>query len=161
MLFDRTRFMEHLALDCPHWLRHFCDAARERFGLPAFAYDCENETQWGWVEYEGIEYNVSRPYDRDTLEGWDGSVPFGCNFGVTLSVSWDCPADWDAVWSTTLLVPRVGQGLADLFGRPVYHHRTTFADGDNKIRHLFKRRVFRTTLEGATARNRDVPRDWR
>jgi hypothetical protein len=134
MEFDRIRLMEHLAVDCPLSLQEFCDAMRRRFGLPAFEFDFENETEWGLVEHEGIEYNVSRPYERGTLEEWDGSVPVGCNFGVTLMVSQDCPPGHDAEWSSAELVPHIGQGLADLLGRRVYHHRTWVGAGENVVR---------------------------
>src|SRR5262245_26623931 len=103
MEFDRIRLMEHLAVDCPLSLQEFCDAMQRRFGLPAFEFDSENETEWGLVEHEGIEYNVSRPYERGTLEEWDGSG----TFGVTLMLSQDCRLS-----------------LADVVGRRVYHHRT-------------------------------------
>ena len=61
------RFMEHLALDCSLSLREFCHAIQQQFELPAFAFDFENETEWGLVAHAGIEYNVSRPYERGTL----------------------------------------------------------------------------------------------
>ena len=138
MEFDRIRLMEHLAIDCPLSLQEFCDAVQRRFGLPAFEFDFENETEWGLVEHEGIEYNVSRPYERGTLEEWDGSVPVGCNFGVRLMVSQDCPPNRDAEWSSAELVPHIGQGLADLLGRRVYHHRTWVGAGENVVR----KRVF-------------------
>jgi len=61
MEFGRTRLIEHLAVDCPLSLLEFCDAMRRQFRLPAFQFDFENDTEWELVEYEGIEYNVSRP----------------------------------------------------------------------------------------------------
>jgi hypothetical protein len=77
---SHIRLMECLALDSRLSLEELCDVFRRLFRLPEFGYDCENETEWGLVEHEGIEYNVSRPYERATLEEWDGSVPVGCNF---------------------------------------------------------------------------------
>ena len=138
MEFSRIRLMEHLAVDCPLSLEEFCKAMRQRFGLPDFKYDFENETEWGLVEHEGIEYNVSRPYERGTLEEWDGSVPVGCNVGVTLMVSQECPPSQDAEWSSAELVTHIGQGLADLLGGRVYHHRSWIQGGKNMTR----KRVF-------------------
>jgi hypothetical protein len=138
MKHDRTRLMELLAVDCPLTLEAFCDAMRGRFGLPDFEFDSENETEWGLVERDGIEYNVSRPYERGTLQKWDDSVPAGCNFGVTLIVSKDCPPYQDVEWSSAELVPNIGQGLADLLGQRVYHHRSWVGVGDN----VMQRRVF-------------------
>ena len=133
MEFGRIRLMEHLAVDCPFSLQEFCEAVRRQFGLPAFEFDCENETEWGLVEYDCIEYNVSRPYEPGKLQEWDSSVPAGCNFGVTLMVSHDCPPSRDPKWSAAELVPYIAQGLADLLGRRVYHHRTWMTTGNNVV----------------------------
>jgi hypothetical protein len=130
--------MEHLAMECPLSLEEFCEAMRQRFSLPDFGYDSEDETEWGSVVHEGIEFNVSRPYEPGTLEEWDGSVPVGCNIGITLAVFQDCPPGQDAEWNSQALVSQVGQGLADLLGRRVYHHRTWLAAGENVTR----KRVF-------------------
>jgi hypothetical protein len=138
MEFDRIRFMEKLAVDCPLSLQEFCDTMQRQFGLPDFEFDCENENEWGLVEHEGIEYNVSRPYERGTLEEWDGSVPVGCNFGVILMVFKDCPPGQDAEWSPAELVSKVGQDLADLLWQRVYHHRSWAKAGENVTR----KRVF-------------------
>lgn len=131
MEFDRIRLMEHLAIDCRLSLEEFCDAMQRRFDLPDFEYDSENETTWVLVNHGGIEYNVSRPFKRGMLEEWDGSVPLGCNVGVTLTAFKDCPPGQDADWSSAELVERVGQGLAELLQRRVYHHRTWLAAGKN------------------------------
>jgi len=131
---NRTRFEEHLAVACPLSLEKFCQKIQLRFGLPDFEFDYENETEWALVEYEGIEYNVSRPFKRGTLQKWDESVPTGCNFGITLSVSEDCPQKFNIEWGSTELVPSFGQALADVLGRKVYHHRTWLGAGRNKIR---------------------------
>src|SRR5262245_12943755 len=133
MDFGRIRLMESLALDSRLSLEEFCDVFRRLFGLPEFEYDCENETEWGLVEHEGIEYNVSRPYKRGKLEEWDGSVPVGCTFGITLMVSQDCPPGRDAAWGAAELAPRVGQALADRLSTRVYHHRSSSA-GESIVR---------------------------
>jgi hypothetical protein len=149
MEFNRVRFMELLAIDCPLSLQKFCDAMQREFGLPDFTFDFENETEWGLVEHEGVEYNVSRPYERGTLEEWDGSVPAGCNLGITLMVSQDCPPGQDAEWSSAELVPLIAQGLADLLGRRVYHHRSWLGTGEN----LTRKRVFHPKVRRAESRH--------
>lgn len=101
------------------------------FKLPDFEYDCENETEWGSVKHEGIDFNVSRPYERGVLEEWDGSVPVGCTIGVTLTAFKDCPPGQDPHWTSNDLVERVGQRLANLLGLRVYHHRTWLGVGTN------------------------------
>ncbi len=134
MDFSQIRVMEHLAIDCPLSLRDFCDAMQQRFELPDFEFDAENETEWGLVEHEGIEYNVSRPFEVGTLQSWDQSVPEGCNVGVSLLVSQECPPTQDVEWGSATLVPHVAEGLADLFGSTVYHHRSWLGVGENVIR---------------------------
>jgi hypothetical protein len=132
MEINRIRFIEHLAIDCPLSLEEFCHAMQQKFGLPDFEFDFENETEWDLVEYEGIEYNISRPYEPDTWGGWVETVPAGCNFAITLQVSEDCSPEQNIHWSFAELVPSVGQRLADLFMQPVYHYRTWFGVGRSK-----------------------------
>jgi hypothetical protein len=131
MEINRIRFTEHLAIDSQLSLQEFCSAIQQRLGLPDFEFDYENETEWGLVEYEGIEYNVSRPYEPGTLQGWDETVAAGCNFKVTLTVGKERPSDQDIEWSSAELVPSIGQVLAELFDTPVYHHRTWLGAGKN------------------------------
>jgi hypothetical protein len=136
---SESRFMEHLATDSSLSLREFCARMQRQFGLPDFEFDAENETEWGLVVRESVEYNVSRPYQRGTLQAWDGSVPVGCNFGVTLRVSDQCPASHDAAWSLSNLVAPVAQGLADVLEQSVHHHRTWVKDGAS----IARKQVFR------------------
>jgi hypothetical protein len=136
---NRIRLAEHFALRCPLPLEDVCNAVRERFGLPDFEYDSENETEWGLSFHDGLEFNVSRPYEDGVLQAWDDSVPHGCNVGFTLSVSADRSEPHDAEQSGTQLVPRIGQALADLLCHPIHHHRTWLGPGNN----LRRARVFR------------------
>lgn len=131
---SRIRFMECFVVDCPLLLQEFCYSIQQRFELPDFEFDWENETEWGLVEYEGIEYNLSRPFERGTLQEWDESVPAGCNFAITLSVSQERLPEQNVEWSSAELVPKIGQALADLFERQVYHHRTWLGVGNNLTR---------------------------
>ncbi|MCO6043149.1 hypothetical protein NG895_04465 [Aeoliella sp. ICT_H6.2] len=131
---NRIRVMEHLAVDCCFSLTEVCEGLQQLLSLPDFAYDCENETEWSSVVDRGIEYNVSRPYKRGTLEEWDDSVPAGCSVAVTLTAFKDCPPGQDPEWDSTELVERVGQGLANLLEQTVYHHRTWLRPGENITR---------------------------
>ena len=63
--------MEHLALDCSLALPELCAAVARALLLPEMRLDFENDTEWGSCEVDGIGYNVSRPYRRDTLRSWD------------------------------------------------------------------------------------------
>lgn len=129
MNFDRIRVIEHLSVDCLLSLEEFCLGMQRQFGLSDFEYDNENE--WGWVVEAGIEYNVSRPYERGTLEQWDNSVPAGCNVAISLTAFKDCSPGQDPDWDSAELVERVGQGIADLLQKRVYHHRTWLRAGEN------------------------------
>jgi hypothetical protein len=60
-------------------------------------------------------------------------------------VSQDSPIGRDTNWSASDLVPNIGQGLADLLGRRVYHHRTWLGVGENVMRTL----VFYPKVRGA------------
>jgi hypothetical protein len=131
---DRIRLAEHFALWSPLSLEDICNAVQQRFGLPDFEYDSENETEWGRSLHDGLEFNVSCPYEDGTLQTWDDSVPPGCNVGFALSVSADRSEPSDAERSCTQLVPSIGQALADLLGQPIHHHRTWLGPGNDVTR---------------------------
>lgn len=131
---NRIRLAEHLAVDCSLSLTEFCEGMQRLLSLPDFAYDSENETEWGSVVDAGIEFNVSRPYERGTLEEWDDSVPAECNVEVTLTAFRDCHPGQDPDWDSMELVERVGQGLANLLRQRVFYHRTCLGPGENITR---------------------------
>lgn len=131
---DKTRLAEHFAFWCSLSLTDLCTAVRDRFSLPEFELGSENETEWAVVLHDGLEYDISCPYEDGTLQTWDDSVPPGCNIGFTLSVSTDAIEPRDAEQSSIALVPRIGQALADLFTQPIYHHRTWLGPGGNITR---------------------------
>ncbi len=68
---------EHLAFHSNLELEPLCAAIQKALDLPAFQLDAENETAWGFARREGVEYNVSMPYEDGTLQAWDESVPPG------------------------------------------------------------------------------------
>ena len=123
MEFDRIAFMEHLAFRSDLGLAEACERLARGLGLPPFALDAENETAWGLVEVDGVEVNVSRPYEAGTLQEWDETTPPGCNFGVILIVSKGHPAYPDHQRAMQRLVPSYGQRIADALTTCVYHHR--------------------------------------
>lgn len=128
---DRTAMMEHLAVTSALTLRQFCDRVREILKLPEFQFDFENETEWGLVEVDNIEYNISRPYEEGTLQEWDDTVPAGCNFGISLVLYREHPYANDHDWAFIHLVAPVAQKLADGFSSPIHYHRTWLGPGDN------------------------------
>lgn len=106
--------MEHFALETTLSLEVLCARLRDALSLPPFEFDYENKTEWGLVEVDGIEYNVSVPYAAGTLREWDPSVPDGCNVGIVLLFG---RADSRSIasWVDTLT-----RALA----LPVQHHRS-------------------------------------
>ena len=131
---DRIAVTEHLALHSMLALHPFCERVRQVLCLPAFLFDCENMTEWGSVEVDGIEYNVSRPYEVGTLQKWDDTVPPECNFGISLIVCRDheLADSQDSIYSC--LVKPVGERLANEFAVPVHYHRTWYGPGNNVAR---------------------------
>lgn len=125
------RFTQHLAVQSTLSLKDFCSKFQKILALPDFEFGYENETEWGLVLFEGIEFNVSRPFEEGTLQLWDETVPKGCNFGIALSVTKNCPQKQNVERGLTELVPNIGQKLADHFDSSVYHHRTWLEVGKN------------------------------
>ncbi len=121
---DRVARIEHLALGCSLALPAICAAVARALQLPELQLDFENETEWGAVEVDGLEYNVSRPYRRDTLRSWDPSVPYGCNVGLAISFAADHPHVDDDQWVNATLLASVVPRIAAALGCIVHHHRT-------------------------------------
>jgi hypothetical protein len=132
----RASIMEHLALECTLDLQEFCTRLQAALDLPEFGFDAENLTEWGQVEFEYIEYNVSRPYAAGILQQWDPTVPPGCNFGISLTLYQPHPHAHDQEWSYNHLALPVGQIIADEFQVPVHYHRTWFGAGLNTERQV-------------------------
>jgi hypothetical protein len=120
----RIARMEHFALATDRPLKTLCAQLRDALLLPEFQFDRENETEWGWSELDGIEYNVSRPYEAQTLRGWDGSVPEGCNVGITIMLAKSHPRSDDRDWVLASLVPAVAKRLQEALVTVVHHHRS-------------------------------------
>jgi len=128
---SRASIVEHLAVECDLDLQEFCMRLQTALGLPEFHFDGENLTEWGLVEVEHIEYNISRPYESSMLQKWDQTVPLGCNLGVTLILSREHPHAGDPQWSFTNLVTPIGQIIADEFEIDVHYHRTWLGADQN------------------------------
>jgi hypothetical protein len=68
---EEIRFIENLCTTTVLSLEEFCGKLSKELDLPDFEHDAENETEWGWVEIDHIEINVSRPYEPGKLQEWD------------------------------------------------------------------------------------------
>ena len=118
---------EHLAFHSELDLESLCARIRVVLDLPPFEFDAENQTAWGSCTHEGVEYNVSMPYDDRTLQDWDATVPPGCNVGLTLLVSPQHPHADDREWIVGTLVRHVGARLAAGLDRQITYHRSSQA----------------------------------
>jgi hypothetical protein len=116
---------EHLAFQSELDLESLCAKVRIVLDLPPFEFGEENATEWGSVTRDGVEYNVSMPYEDGTLQEWDATVPPECNVGLTLLVSREHPRAGDREWIIGTLVRDVGARLAAGLGREIVHHRTS------------------------------------
>jgi hypothetical protein len=134
MQLARIQIMEHCAFSSALSLHALCDEIRRHFGLPEFEYDSENMTEWGTTEQDGLEYNISRPFEEGTLQEWDGSVPPGCNVGVSLSVSRGACEPAEAERFSMEITSRFAQEMADLLAVSVHHHGTWLGPGKNITR---------------------------
>jgi hypothetical protein len=133
---SRMSLMEHLAFACPLPLRDCCERIRRVLQLPELHYDFENETEWGLVEIENLEYNISRPYEEGTLQKWSDSVPVGCNFGISLIVYREHLHAGNHDWAFDSLVVPVGEALASEFQTSIFYDRTWFGPGKNTTRDM-------------------------
>lgn len=132
----QTKRQEHLALYSPLGLEDFCAKFKTSLRLPEMCFGNENETEWGVIEFENIEYNISRPFESGTLQEWDNSTPRDCNFGITLSIHKNHPSANDPKWINDNLVVVVATRLANTFKTPVHYHRTWFGIDRNEIKNI-------------------------
>lgn len=129
---DEVKLMEHLAVKSNLSLIEFCEKFISILGLPKMKFDAENETEWASVEVEGIEYNVSRPYEKGTLQQWDDSVPSDCNFGISLIFK----SKETKQIESNRFAKQVSKLLAEGMKTDIYFHRTWLGPGKNEVRNI-------------------------
>ena len=118
--------MEHLAIHSQLNLTDFCRKLSILLNLPDFQFDSENETEWGEAKSEYLIINVSRPYEKGTLQEWDDTVPAGCNFGISITKK--------SIELNEII--RIGKLIANEFKSSVYYHRTWVEPGNNIKREI-------------------------
>ena len=133
---DGPAYSEHLAVATSAPLVEFCTRLHEVLGLPPFRFQAENETEWGSVVVEGLEYNVSRPLDPGSLHEWDESVPQYCTLGISLIVHQDHAHARSVEWAAENVVPGVAEAIAAEFATVVFYHRSWRGVGKNIVRSL-------------------------
>ena len=124
MQMELIKRLEHITLRSELDLKSFSEKFITALGLPQLNYDSENETEWGNIEYNGINYNISRPYEEGTLQEWDDTTPIGCNFGITLGITKQNAFADDEECIFDNLIAKVCNLLATTFNASVYYHRT-------------------------------------
>ena len=115
--------LEHITLESKLNLIAFGEKFQKVLTLPVMKHDYENETEWIEIDHDEINYNVSRPYEKGTLQEWDDTTPEGCNFGIVLSIHKYHSNVLDNVW-VDAMVANVCKKLAVTFNTSVYHHRS-------------------------------------
>ena len=127
---DVIRRLERICLKSDLDLTGFGEKFQNVLTIPEMEYAHENETEWLEIDLDGINYNISRPYEEGTLQEWDDTTPEGCNFGIVLSIHKDHPSVLDNTWVENM-VATICKQLATTFNTTVYHHRS-FIFGVNK-----------------------------
>jgi hypothetical protein len=125
--------LEHISLRSDLDLQIFGEIFQKALTLPAMAHDYENETEWLDVDYNWINYNISKPYEEGTLQEWDDTVPERCNFGIVLCIHKDHPYVLNNIWVDNM-VAGVCRQLAKAFDTSVYHHRTITFGIDKSVK---------------------------
>ncbi len=127
---EQINKIEYFAVAIEIGLTEFCKRFQRVFELPNMTYDYENETKWGEINYNGIDYNVSKPYDIGTLAEWDSTVPKHCNFGISFGISKTKHSlDENEI-------NRIGNLLSTEFKTNVYYHRTWLGIGKSEKHNL-------------------------
>ncbi len=115
--------LEHICLKSDLDLLTFGEKFQKTLTLPIMKHDHENETEWLAIDRDGINYNISKPYEEGTLQEWDDTTPESCNFGIVLSLHKEHPLVQDNLWVDNM-VANVCRQIAKTFNTVVYHHRS-------------------------------------
>lgn len=118
-----TKRLEHICLYCEQDLKSFGEKFQTVLTLPTMEYDFENETEWLTVDVDGINYNISKPYEEGTLQEWDEETPKDCNIGIVISLHKDHVFVSDNLW-VDKMVANICRKLAKALNTTIYHHRT-------------------------------------
>lgn len=124
-------YMEHLAFELESSLTDCTDSVGRALDVPNWSGEFENETEWSCAQVDGLELNLSRPYETGVLESWDETVPSGCNFGFSIQVSEEHPLAKNPERFALETVPALAQRLADRLGVAIHYHRSWRRGGEN------------------------------
>ena len=122
---DTIAKIEHFSTLVDLNLKEFCDKFRLVLELPALTFNSEDETEWAEVNFEGINYNISKPYKVGLLNKWDDQVPEEHNFEITLTIN-----KTNTNFNKAEL-EKMGNLLSNHFNAYLLHYRTWFSSGFN------------------------------
>lgn len=130
-MLDYRRIFEHIAFKSELSLKDFMDNLCKEIHLFDIKYDYENETEW-YIAYDidNIEVNISRPYEENTLNEWDNSVPLGYNFGISLISSRPdfeyCESKYNENYVLKELIPKYIKIIQKITNHEVKYHRGNY-----------------------------------
>ena len=120
---DNISKIEHFSAFVDLSLKEFCDQFSLVLSLPEMTFITEGETESAEVNFNGIDYNISKPYKIGTLNEWDDNVAKEHNFGIVLSID---KANTD--FNNTKL-EAIANVIATNFNTDLLHYRTWFSNG--------------------------------
>ncbi|QVY66172.1 hypothetical protein [Polaribacter sp. Q13] len=120
---DNISKIEHFSTFVDLSLKEFCEQLSSVLSLPQMTFITEDERASAELSFNGIDYNVSRPFKIGTLNEWDDSVPKDHNFGLVLSID-----KTNTDFNYTKL-EEIGNLLSTNFNTDLLHYRTWFSTG--------------------------------
>ena len=122
---DTISKIEHFSAFIDLNLKEVCDNFRLVLELPEMTFNSEKETEWAEVNFEGINYNISKPYEIGTLNKWDDQVPKEHNFGIVLTIN------KTNINFNKAELEKMGYLLSNSLNANLLHYRTWFSSGFN------------------------------
>ncbi|MDN3619538.1 hypothetical protein QWY81_08750 [Polaribacter undariae] len=120
---DNISKIEHFSAFVDLSLKEFCEQFSLLLSLPQMTFITEDETESAEVNFNGIDYNMSKPYKIGTLNEWDDNIPKEHNFGIVLSID---KANTD--FNNTKL-EAITNVIASNFNTDLLYYRTWFSNG--------------------------------
>ena len=117
--------IEHFSAFVDFSLKEFSDKFRFALKLPEMIFNNDDETASADVYFNGINYNISKPYIVGTLNIWDDNVPKEHNFRIILSI------DKTNTNFNKAKLEEIGYLLSTNFNTNILYYRTWFSTGFN------------------------------
>ena len=117
--------IEHFSAFVDFSLKEFSDKFRFALKLPEMIFNNDDETASADVYFNGINYNISKPYVVGTLNIWDNNIPKEHNFRIILSI------DKTNTNFNKAKLEEIGYLLSTNFNTNILYYRTWFSTGFN------------------------------